>query len=56
MMRQADPVDRIQGAQVRIYAVDKDLISKPGYPVGVYSVSGRPAWEGKTDGVSGVDG
>jgi hypothetical protein len=25
-------------------------------PVVVYSVSGQPAWEGKTDGVSGVDG
>jgi hypothetical protein len=35
---------------------DLELISKPGYPVVVYSVSGRPAWEGKTDGVSGVDG
>jgi hypothetical protein len=25
-------------------------------PVVVYSVSGQPAWEGKADGVSGVDG
>jgi len=25
-------------------------------PVGVYSVSGQPAWEGKTDGGSGADG
>jgi hypothetical protein len=33
-----------------------ELISKLGYPVVVYSVSGQPAWEGKTDGVSGVDG
>jgi hypothetical protein len=33
-----------------------ELISKLRCPVVVYSVSGQPAWEGKTDGVSGVDG
>jgi hypothetical protein len=33
-----------------------ELISKPGCPIVVYFVSGQPAWEGKTDGVSGVDG
>jgi hypothetical protein len=30
--------------------------SKPGYPVVVCPVSGQSAWEGKADGVSGVDG
>jgi hypothetical protein len=30
--------------------------SKPRCPVVVYSVSGQPAWEGKADGVSGIDG
>jgi RHS repeat-associated protein len=34
----------------------KELISKLRRPVVVYSVSGQPAWEGKADGVSGVDG
>jgi hypothetical protein len=34
----------------------KELISKPGCPIVVYFVSGQPAWEGKADGVSGVDG
>ena len=33
-----------------------ELISKPGCPIVVYFVSGQPAWEGKADGVSGVDG
>jgi hypothetical protein len=33
-----------------------ELISKLRCPVVVYSVSGQPAWEGKADGVSGVDG
>jgi hypothetical protein len=32
-----------------------ELISKPGCPIVVYSVSGQPAWEGKADGVSGAD-
>jgi hypothetical protein len=35
---------------------DVELISKPGCPIVVYFVSGQPAWEGKTDGVSGADG
>jgi hypothetical protein len=34
MTRQADPVDRIQGAQVRIYAVDKETVIGSGFLVG----------------------
>ena len=36
--------------------IDLELISKPGCPIVVYFVSGQPAWEGKADGISGVDG
>jgi hypothetical protein len=35
---------------------NSEFSSKPWYPVVVYSVSGQPAWEGKADGVSGIDG
>jgi hypothetical protein len=35
---------------------DLELISKLRCPVVVYSISGQPAWEGKTDGVSGANG
>ena len=34
MTRQADPVDRIRGAQVRIYAVDKKTVIGSGFLVG----------------------
>jgi hypothetical protein len=36
--------------------INDELISKPGCPIVVYFVSGQPAWEGKADGVLGVDG
>jgi hypothetical protein len=46
-----------QHACVRaFFFIDGELISKPGCPIVVYFVSGQPVWEGKADGVSGVDG
>jgi hypothetical protein len=50
--RGAWPTDMYPGP----WPIDIELISKPGCPIVVYFVSGQPAWEGKADGVSGVDG